>query len=260
MFGYVFGIIDGLFAFMPVWLRLTVWGFVFGGGTMLSYGWFSDQERIGEIGDRVKEAQDHLKAYDGTDLSEVMSRAKKSIRLSFEQMKVMFGPAMAAGIPILLALVWMEGAYSHKLPEPGTEVEAEVRPAADASGDWSWRPGDAIVARDGNTATLTWPKNDEWAPIELVATADESDEAQTLLTLPPTHPRKTISKHAWHHWLYANPAGYLPQDGPVQSVRLELPHQTVLPFGPWWLRTWHVFFLTVLSVAALVVKVALGID
>ncbi|MFB6372684.1 MAG: hypothetical protein ABEN55_06140 [Bradymonadaceae bacterium] len=254
MFGYLFGFVDQLFAFAPVWLRLTIWGFIYGAGTMLGYGAFSDQERISEIGDKVDEAQEHLRAYDGTDLSEVMSRAKESIRLSFEQMKVMFGPAMAAGIPILLGLVWMGGAYTYQMPEPGTEIEAEIHPAADTSGDWSWQPDDAIVDRSKKTVTLKWPSAD--GNVRLVDTSD----GETLLRLPPSHARATISKHAWHHWLYANPAGYLPADSPVASVHFELPHQTVLPWGPWWLSSWHVFFLTILSVWALIVKVAFGID
>lgn len=260
MFGYLFGFVDQLFAFAPVWLRLTIWGFIYGAGTMLGYGAFSDQERISEIGDKVDEAQEHLRAYDGTDLGEVMSRAKESIRLSFEQMKVMFGPAMAAGIPILIGLVWMEAAYGYKFPDPGAEIEAEVRPATDASGDWTWTPGSAIVDRQekSNTVTLTWPSEDK--TVELVEASGEQKAGETLLTLPLSHPRAHISEHAWHHWLYANPAGYLPADAPVASVRLELPRLEVLPFGPWWLRTWHVFFLTVLSVWALIVKVVFDID
>jgi len=253
MFGYLFGLVDQLFAFAPVWLRLTFWGFVYGAGTMLGYGWLSDQERISAIQEKVDEAQEHLRAYDGTDLGEVMSRARESIRLSFEQMKVMFGPAMAAGIPILLGLIWMEGAYSHKLPEPGAEIEAEIRPAGDASGDWRWQPDSAVVERDGQTVTLNWPSPD--SPVTLV-----DGDGDELVTLPLEAARTHLTKHAWYHWLYTNPAGYLPDDASVASVHLELPRRTVLSFGPWWLRTWHVFFLTVLSVWALVVKVVFDID
>lgn len=256
MLEFLFGAIDSLLAFAPLWARLCIWAVLFGAGTMLAYARFSDQERIGRIKERVEEARDKLQSYDGTDFDVVASRTTRALRLSFKQLRVMLGPTVAAGLPILAAMIWMEGAYTYQLPDPGAEVEVYTNAAADADGlQRDWEPDSAVVGSSDVTATLRWPGPDD-DPVRLVDTSS----GRTLLELPIDEPRTVISQKSWTHWLYANPVGYLPDDGPVASVRLDLPHREVLPFGPSWLRTWHLFFMTVLSVAALGVKVAFGID
>lgn len=258
MLELLFGSIDSLMAFAPLWARLCIWAVLFGAGTMLAYAKFSDQERIGRIKERVEEARDELQAYDGTDFDVVARRTKRALRLSFKQLRVMLGPTVAAGIPILAALVWMEGAYTYKYPAPGAEIE--VHAEASTEGNWlrqvRWKPESAVVEETDRNVVLRWPDASGGQTVRLVEKAAD----RPLLELPHDAPRARLSQKSWTHWLYANPAGYLPDDGPIESVRLDMPHREVLPFGPPWLRTWHLFFLTVLSVAALAVKVAFGID
>lgn len=258
MLELLFGSIDSLIAFVPLWARLCIWAVVFGGGTMLAYAKFSDQERIGRIKERVEEARAELQAYDGTDFDVVARRTKRALRLSFKQLRVMLVPTVAAGIPILAALIWMEGAYTYEYPEPGADIE--VRAETSADGDWRrqvrWKPKSAVLEETDRGVVVRWPDASSGQTVRLVDTTAD----RTLLELPHDAPRAHLSEKSWTHWLYANPAGYLPADGPIESVRLEMPHREVLPFGPPWLRTWHLFFMTVLSVAALAVKVAFGID
>ncbi len=257
MLDVVFGSVDALLAFAPLWARLCIWGGIFGAGTMLAYALLSDQERIGAIKERVDQARAELQAYDGTDLDELGRRTRRALRLSVHQLKVMLAPTVAAGLPILAGLIWMEDAYTYRLPDPGTDVVVEATPAGGHDPEaWRWEPDSALADTSGTTATIRWPGGPDDDRVRLVAASD----GETLVSLPPSHARPTISQPSWTHWLYANPAGYLPADGPVASVHLELPYRTVVRFGPTWLRTWHLFFLTVLTVAAFVVKVAFGID
>jgi hypothetical protein len=57
-----------------------------------------------------------------------------------------------------------------------------------------------------------------------------------------------------------NPAGYLPDDAPVDEVRIDLPRRELHGFGPSWMRGWEAIFLPVLFVAALAYKIVRRID
>ena len=257
MFDLLFGTIDSLIAFLPLWLRVTLWGLVMGGGSMLMYGWLSPQDEISELKDEVEEARQKMQSYEGDEFEPVLEMAKESISLSLKQMRVMLGSTMAAGLPILAVLVWMEGAYTHTFPDPGQTVQATVRPADALEGDQpeaAWKPTSAVAEADDKGVELTWPADD--GSVQLVATAS----GEPLVTLPTEAPRAHVPQKSWTHWFFANPAGYLPADGPVDRVTLHLPTRRALPFGPAWLHTWHFLFLVVLSVAAMVVKVAFDID
>ena len=265
MFDLVFGTIDSLLAFLPLWLRVTLWGFGLGGGSMLMYGWLSDQERIAEVKEDVEVARQKMQGYDGEEFGPLLEMVKESLGLSVKQLKIMLGPTLAAGIPILGLLIWMEGAYTHKFPEPGAQIKAVVEPAGalqDEDPAATWQPSGAVAPLDGEqreeegaaSVELTWPSAD--ATVQLVETGSD----RPLITLPTKVPRARITQKSWSHWFFPNPAGYLPADGPVDRVTIYLPTRTVLPFGPHWLQTWHVLFLFVLSVAALGVKVGFDID
>jgi hypothetical protein len=266
MFDLVFGTIDSLIAFLPLWLRVCLWGFGLGGGSMLMYGWLSDQERIADVKEDVEVARQKMQRYDGEEFGPLLEMVKESLGLSVKQLKIMLGPTLAAGIPILGLLIWMEGAYTHKFPEPGAQIKAVVEPAGaleEQEPTAAWRPDGAVAPLDDQqddpadeqaSVELTWPSDD--ATVRLVETGSD----RPLVTLPTPAPSARITRKSWSHWFFPNPAGYLPADGPVDRVTIYLPTRTVLPFGPRWLQTWHVLFLTVLSFAALGVKVGFDID
>ncbi len=97
---------------MPFWLRATTWGLALGASTMLVYKWLSPQDKIADIAKEATAARREMQAYDGEDMSEVMTLAKRSLALSFEQMKYVIGPTLVAAAPVLVAMYWMEGAWA----------------------------------------------------------------------------------------------------------------------------------------------------
>lgn len=261
MFEVIFATLDGLLTFLPAWARISVWGLGFGTFTMLVYGWLSPQDRIGAIKEEVEEARREMQEYTGTEFGPVWKMAKRSLSLSFKQLKVMLVPTLIAGVPIIAVLIWMEESYSYRSPEPGTTVEATVRPGESLAGDnpaVEWSPSSAATPTDEpGTREIAWPGGDSTGKtVELV---DRSGE-QTLVELPLEHPRLRVPKRSIWHWFFANPAGYLPDSAPVDVVQFDLPHRTMTPWGPTWLRTWHALFLVMLTISALGAKVAFDID
>jgi hypothetical protein len=65
----------------------------------------------------------------------------------------------------------------------------------------------------------------------------------------------TIHKREWWNLLLGNPAGYLPEGGPLERLDLELRPQYYLPVGPEWLKMWYVPFFGILLLASLAIKV-----
>ena len=189
MFNVVLSFLDSLIGFLPAWGRLTIWAIILGAGTMLGYALFSDQERIAEIKEQAQQAQQRMQEYEGTDFEPFWEMAKEAIGLSFQQMKVMLGPTMMAGVPILIVLVWMEGAYSHRLPEAGEMVGVSVQPAAAVDGEdpsARWEPAGAVTRGDDDGMKLKWPAEKD--AVRLVGTGSSADET-ALVTLPVDHAR-----------------------------------------------------------------------
>ena len=72
--------------------------------------------------------------------------------------------------------------------------------------------------------------------------------------VPLARPVPVVEKRHWWNALIGNPAGYLPEAGPVERIELSLPAVEVLPFGPSWLRGWEVLFFTLLVAFSLIIK------
>lgn len=119
-----------------------------------------------------------------------------------------------------------------------------------------WAPKTHVRTEAEGSDALRWPDSTE--EVQLV----DTETGRVLFRLRGEQPlsRTIVEQRAWYHWLYASPGGYLPDDGPVESIEFGLPLRFVIPFGPDWVRTWHLFFLVVLSLAALITKIGCRID
>lgn len=258
MVGLLLETIDGWLSFLPVWCRVTLWGTFLGSATMGVYGLFAPQEELAELKERTQKAREDLQSYDGTDPGVLWSKMKKTFALSFDQMKLMFGPTMMAGIPVVLVLVWMELAYAHRFPEPGEEIRVETVAAESADEpELRWEPASAVEATDDGNR-VQWPGAGE--SVTLLEGTKSGGSATELVSFPLPAARTRVGQPNWTHWIFANPAGYLPESSDVRRVELELPRRMVLPWGPDWMRTWHPLFLVVITVAAGGVKVGFGIE
>jgi len=259
MFEILFTWIDAFMYGLPDWARISVWGLVLGALTMLLYGWLSPQERIAEVKEKVEQARREMREYTGKEFGPLWEKTKRTFRLTFRQLWIMIGPTLLAALPVILVLIWMEEDYKYEMPDAESRIEATVQPPEALGGDdpkVEWRPAEDIRRTDTGSVELTWSPPS--GPDERRLVAIDSERA--LVVLPPAFPRRRIAKKSAWNWFFANPAGYLPDDAPVDSVYLGLPHRYVVPWGPDWLRTWHALFLMMLSISAVAVKVGFDID
>lgn len=219
-----------LLGFLPPLVRLLLWSVVAALLAMELYRLLSPQKRITAIKEEFQTAQRDLNSYDGP-FEGAWPLIKRVLGLAFKRIGLVLPATLAASLPLLMVIVWLEASYAYRFPTPQETVAVEV-PA------------------EGYGGRLESPPSA--APRAMVT--DDSGSVVTEVILHAPIPML----HKWRTWnlLLGNPAGYLPEDAPVDRLSLNLPRLEVLPLGPSWLRGWEpVFFVALLVFAFLLKKV-----
>lgn len=223
----VFDLVDrGLLGPLPPLARLILWAIV---GAVLSlaiYRLLSPQRRIAAAKAAAQSARHRLNAHDG-DLESALPLMRQSMALALRHVGLVFPAAFVASLPVLALLVWLDGAYGYQFPEDRQAPMIAVEPQSYAA---EWHPtgaGGQIELRDQGGAHV----------------------ARLTLAEPVTR----LEKRHWWNLILGNPAGYLPEQGPIESVSIALPERQYLPVGPDWLRSWVTVALSALLIASLLI-------
>lgn len=219
---------------LPALLRVLAWGAVGGAIGMWLYRRYSPQQRIADVRAELRIVQKELADYDG-EFGGLRSLVGRQFGLVFTQLRLTFGAALLAGLPVLLILPWLSNAYDARYPEPGQVVTVCATPAAAAAGV-HWKGGAVGVADAAGCWNVAWPS--KAAALQLV------QDPLTLLELPTGVPARLVHRRSPLNGLIGNPAGYLPDASPIQAVSIALPANELVSFGPGWLRGWEASFFT----------------
>src|SRR5690625_785765 len=209
-----------LLGFLPPMVRLLLWSVLAALLAMELYRLLSPQKRISAIKIDFREAQRSLNDYDGTfdGAGPLISRV---LGLAFRRVWLVLPATLAASLPLLMVILWLDASYGHRFPSAQEQVAVEV-PA------------------EGLTGRLDRPLNQP--PTAVVADASGSTVTEVILKAPIP----LLHKRQGWNFLLGNPAGYLPEDAPIDRVQLALPRLEVLSVGPSWLRGWEPTFFAVL--------------
>jgi hypothetical protein len=219
-----FDYVDGsLLGALPPLARLILWAIVGAAVSLTIYRWLSPQRRIAEAKAAAIAARRRLNAHDG-DLESALPLMRQSMTAALRHVGLVFPAALIASLPVLALLVWLDGAYGYQLPQDRQVPAVSVEPTTYSG---QWQPNGSIEVRDQSGAAV----------------------AQLTLAQPITQ----IGKRQWWNAIIGNPAGYLPEQGPIDSVTIALPERHYLPIGPDWLRSWLTVALTVLVIASLLI-------
>ncbi len=235
--GPLLGWVDqGLASFLPPLVRLVLWSALASVLAMELYRLLSPQKRITAIKRDFQTAQHRLNTYDGP-FEGARPLIGRVLGLAFRRVGLVLPATLAASLPLLMMIVWLDASYAYRFPEPRESVGGGV-PAPGFAGRWEPSGGESAqpraVVTDGNGEVVAEVALE--APIPLI--------------------------HKWRAWnlLLGNPAGYLPGDAPVDRLTLALPRLEVQPFGPAWLRGWEPSFFLALVVFALLLKTVRRIE
>jgi hypothetical protein len=223
-----------LAALLPGPARLVLWGAIAAAMSMGLYRLLSPQRRLAAIV-TVERRLKRTMRDDAIDPAIGLALARRLLRLAALRLALSLLPALAAALPVVSLMVWLETRYARDLPPPGQSAAVRVEPANHAQGRWigseSEPPRVDILDADG-------------AP---------------LLSLAVTAPVMVVHKWLWWNALVGNPLGYLPPDAPLDRVEIELPPVRYLPGLPEALQGWEAVFIVTMLAASLALKFAFRI-
>jgi hypothetical protein len=220
---------ERLSAVLPAPFIIALWAAIAGIVCLELYRLVSPQARIEDLKAEARAAQNRLSGYDGA-FEGAWPLIRNLLGVSLKRVGIVLPATLVGAYPVLAVLVWMSTSYGHYFPADDAAVPVETDAPLDAR----------LVRADGQE-----PRVEARAP-----------DGEVLLEQPLPAPVTVLHKREWWNWLVGNPAGYLPPDAPVESIRIGLPRLEVIHRGPAWLRGWEAVFVPVLFVAALAYKSA----
>ncbi|MEZ5456614.1 MAG: hypothetical protein R3F04_10980 [Lysobacteraceae bacterium] len=231
----------------PGGIRVAVYGALSGWLCMAFYRRFSKQSELSALGAQTAALRRELSGYDGP-FDGLMVRVRQLLRLSGRHLRLSFVPALLAGLPLLWVMPWLSNQFGAQWPQPGTRVELRPEAMTVAAGGLSWSGGEVSWDAESSVWLVDWPRAGA-EPISL------RQGERTLLQLPMPAPSSVVHiREPLLNRLIGNPAGYLPDDAPLSAVHINLPEQTLLPFGPGWLRGWLATYLAAVFAVSLWLK------
>jgi hypothetical protein len=212
---------------LPDVLRIVAWG---GIGAVLSMGLYrlvSPQLRLIRIADEERCLKGKLRD-ESIPLAEGLASARRLLRLAAIRILIVVPATAVALLPVLFLVPWLDTRFGYDLPERGAAVR--VLPST-FHGAWIDSPSGRsprIELRDTQGLVVGWR--------------------------PVVAPVPSIQKRAWWNALFGNPLGYLPEEGPLERIDIDLPPRRFLPVGPDWMTGWVAPFVAALTVTSLVIK------
>jgi len=111
MISTLFNNVDAMMHSLPPTARLCVWAAVSGICSMLLYRRFSPQSELDGLISRIAENKKKMRDHEGS-FDEALALSKESLRLAMKRLTSVALPSLAAGVPVILVMLWMEKAYA----------------------------------------------------------------------------------------------------------------------------------------------------
>lgn len=240
-------------------LRLAAWAVVGALLSMTIYRELTPQRRLALIEAATLRVRRRLDRHEG-DIGEAMPVILRMLSLSLLRLRLVLLPAVVGGLPVIFLFVWASSTFNATLPSAPVAARAEpatftavVRPPS----PHAVVAGPAVPSEAPLPAPAAQAADRRGKPKPHVIALDPGGQVVARVTLRA--PVETIQKRSWWNILIGNPGGYLPADGPIDRIDLDLPRIVYLPFGPDWLRGWEAFFIGVMVLSSVGLKVALRI-
>ncbi len=244
--GAAFDTVDAWLApFSSDAVRIGGWAVLTGVASMAIYALTSPQRKLKALAATTAETQKALSACDG-DFAVAWPLIRKLLSTAFARLGLTLAPSLAAGLPVILVLIWMDGRFGCAAPRPGETVAVNVLPS---SATVVWQPQDAAQHAENDEWLVRWPEHTEKVHLR---TADGAD----LFSIPNSFIPE-ITRPNWWHAVMGTVA--LPADSPIESLRFEYPPREFTNIGPVWARGYLAIFLVMTCAASITVKFAFRI-
>lgn len=231
---------------LPAIAELALWAALSACASMAIYRRISPQARLQALAAEIRVLTQTLAGYDG-GFAGLRNLIGRLLALNLEHLAKTFAPALASSLPLLFVLPWLSDTFEHAPPSPGSTVTVTAVPIASVAAQYEWVPPQPAISGARSAWLITWPSAER--SLLLRAVGD-----RVLLRLPLAKPVAIVQVRSSWNWLVGNPAGYLPQDGPIETVAFDLPPLEIVHFGPSWARGWLPYFLCCAIACSLLLK------
>ncbi|MFO1128810.1 MAG: hypothetical protein U1E66_10335 [Rhodospirillales bacterium] len=245
----VLNAIDGWLAhWVPVMLRVALWGVASGVAALGLYAALSDQPGLARLKRATRGLRREMLDPD-LDRDAYMRLVRQNLAQSFRLLGKSLVPSMLSSVPVLVIVLWLSVYYSYDRPPPGEAVPVDVVPAQADVLPASIPPLQRTA--DGTRLMV----GDAPQPVRFV------DAAGTVYQgTPDDPPTPVVQKRTWWNALLGNQAGYIRADAAADEIRFQFPFKHLLSGVPEWMATWELTYFLSLVVAALICKFGLKIE
>ena len=239
------GWLGGLFPFV---FRLMMWGALAGTLSILIYAKLSPQASIKRLKKKIRGLQREMLGLD-LEFADFLRLSKENLKTSLKLFAAVLGPGLVSVLPVLLLAIWIHTCLAYDPPPTSDDLIA-----TSIDGDIDLR-----LAMNDDLDKLTQDEIFHRDPIgsqTIVVMADDKVVYSGDPLSPPTH---VVHKRRWWSVLLDNPAGYVVEDAPVDSIRLNVSRKQAVKWGPNWTRGWEFTFFVFVFIAALGIKLSFRI-
>ncbi|MGD9742097.1 MAG: hypothetical protein AB7F08_01605 [Dongiaceae bacterium] len=231
--GGLFAWLDRQADFLPPAFRLALWALFGAVLSMALYKAFSPQRRIAAAEAAARSARQALDRFEG-EFVDAWPLMRRSLAAALHRLALVLPATLLASLPLFAMILWLSTSYGYEAPSPGQPVPVLVTPPQ--------YEGELLTTPSGA------------APLAQGRVRVKDPAGVVVADIPLQKPVPSVEKHRWWHLLIGNPAGYLPAEGAIERIDLQLSPQQYLPLGPGWLRGWELPFFTVLLLGSIAIK------
>jgi hypothetical protein len=228
-------------------LRLTLWGIAGSALSMWLYVRFSSQEKLAQLKLKLIETRQSLAQYDN-DFKGALEITQQLLMLSLKQLGLVIGPTILASLPVLFLLLWLGTTYNYYLPTSGTLIEVKLLPSQVKP---QWNPQARKGLAEGQWQIM-WSTAEQ--PLQLY-----DSTGQLITTFPWSQAIPILHKRQWWNFFIGNPVGYIPKSADLEKIEIALPENKYLTFGPEWMQSSEAFFLLVMLLCSVAIKLVFRI-
>jgi len=176
--------------------------------------------------------------------------SKENLKTSLKLFAIVLGPALVSALPVIFLAIWIHTCLAYEAPPTPNDL---VVTAADGNVD-------LLLLRHTNMDEISHDEihdHDLSNPGAIAVTADNKVIYSGTPLSPPT---PVIHKQRWWSVLLGSPVGYVVEDAPIDSIRLNLSKKQVVKWMPKWATGWEFPFFVFVLFAALGIKLVFRIE
>lgn len=236
----------GLASFLPLTVRVLVWGVLAGIASMAIYALVSNQELISKLKTEIKEHKNHMLGPSVESHSEFVALAGKNLKSSMGLLGKVVGPALLSALPVLVIAVWMDTYHGYTLPDGPAPVVLTFVPAV--TGAVKIIPSEFVLRIKAGMAAIVPPQTH---PATVFISVNDKD---IYSGDPFKAPSPVIAKKGWLNLFLPSANGYVHPDSPVDEIHVDLLKTQLFNGFPSWMSGWEFTYFLSIFVAAMATR------